>query len=1581
MKKTIPATLILCALLSFLVAVPVPQSEADIVAANWCRHWSGLHSSALSVSSYEVIGTQLYLYHLNPAGFLLISADDNVKPVLAYDFSSTTAVMPPSVNDWLRMYQSECDYVRSNGITNPRNNLLWSELLTNDLHRYQNTRDVSPMIWSMWGEADEWNASCPEDAAGPGGNARAGSHSVAMAMLMKYWNHPAQGEGDNSYEHPVYGTISAVFDTTHYGWTHMPNTFSTSWTENMIFHCGVATSMDYGPTFSSTTIDSVATAMIEHFRYSSEIDLLTKSNYDNAVWEEMVRTELENGRPLFYRGDGTSVHAHLLDGYQNTDFFHFNWGVEGNFNGYFQLSSITPANSNFTSNQQALFNVQPGLGPDTIDESFENDWNTFNWEFAGQSDWQIATDEHFYGIKSAKSGDINHNQTSEIFHSWNVFDAGQVTFYRKVSCEDDGNDGFDRLEFWIDGVEVGRWGGEREWEQMTFDVTAGIHEFRWIYRKDGSLVAGQDCAWVDAIDFPGGATPLNPPQNFTATIVNDDSVFMTWEMPLVRNLLGYRIFRNDVEITTILNPNTLQFIDPDLPNGSYSYYARAVYTSGVSDPTVIYDLNIEVLYPPTDLLATVSDFDDVLLVWNLPATQQLRRNRLDVTRSLLGYRIYRDATLIDSVYNPTTLQYADDDMPTGTYAYHVSAIYSTGYSELSNVAVAAIGVPWPPSGLTAQVQNLDDVFLDWTAPPQTSETLTGYKIYRESSLVHEVTDTTSTSWTETDLPNGTHSYNVTAIYGAVESEPSNTAQAIIEVPYPPQNLTAEVNEDDVTLDWDAPATGTRNLTAYFVYRNGNPVATIWNTSVTSYFDPMLANGFYTYEVMALYGNVFSAPSNAVSIEMDIPYPPANLTAQVQNLNDVVLDWDQPAVQGGITRAFIGYRVIRNGDSYALITDFDQLTWTDVNVDNGDYDYYVYAEYNAGNSTPTNTVNVTIEVLYPPRNPAYSITDDDIVLTWDLPFTGGGLTRDLLGYKIYRNGAEAQIIGDPAVLTWTDTGLANGTYAYYLTATYSSGDSAPSDTLEVMLEVLYPASNLVGTVIGGDDVSLTWSPAANSGGLRLLQGYRVFRNDIDIADVTPADTTWLDSTLPNGDYNYYVKAVYETGLSAETNHVPIHIEVLYPVRQLSATVDIDDVTLDWLAPLNSGGLTRDLIGYRIYRDNVEIAVIGDPAQLAYSDMDLDNGYYSYTVKAEYALGLSEPSDAVFAVVEVLYPPTGLAAVVAGDTVSLSWSVPADGPTRNLLGYTIFRDGSVLQQIIDPATVNYSDVDLANGIYSYEIVADYASGQSVPDGPVTAAVEELYPPRNLSHTLVDYHDVILTWNTPVNQGGLTRDLIGYRVYRDTVHLVDVADTTYTDLAVPDGLYEYTVKAVYSSGVSEASNTTSVLVEYPYPPSDLTATVCQDSVLLDWVAPNSNTCLGYKVYRNGIEIADIGDPSTLAYLDADLANGGYDYEVSALYTTGESQMSNLVSVTVEVLYPPIGLAATVDQDEVTLAWQLPSTQGGLTRDLLGYKVYRNGIEIADIGDPSTLAYLDADLANGGYDYEVSALYTTGESQMSNL
>ncbi len=70
-------------------------------------------------------------------------------------------------------------------------------------------------------------------------------------------------------------------------------------------------------------------------------------------------SNLDNGWPMYYHGFGSGGHAFNVDGYQGTDYFHFNWGWSGSYNGYYYLSNLNPGGNNFTWGQGAIVNFYP----------------------------------------------------------------------------------------------------------------------------------------------------------------------------------------------------------------------------------------------------------------------------------------------------------------------------------------------------------------------------------------------------------------------------------------------------------------------------------------------------------------------------------------------------------------------------------------------------------------------------------------------------------------------------------------------------------------------------------------------------------------------------------------------------------------------------------------------------------------------------------------------------------------------------------------------------------------------------------------------------------------------------------------------------------------------------------------------------------------------------------------------------------------------------------------------------------------------------------------------------------------------
>ncbi len=80
--------------------------------------------------------------------------------------------------------------------------------------------------------------------------------------------------------------------------------------------------------------------------------------------------------------------------------------------------------------------------------------------------------------------------------------AGTVRFYWKVSSEG----GYDYLEFYIDGSLQDRISGTEDWHLMAYALSLGSHTLEWRYVKDYSVSEGDDCGWVDKVEW-GGAQP------------------------------------------------------------------------------------------------------------------------------------------------------------------------------------------------------------------------------------------------------------------------------------------------------------------------------------------------------------------------------------------------------------------------------------------------------------------------------------------------------------------------------------------------------------------------------------------------------------------------------------------------------------------------------------------------------------------------------------------------------------------------------------------------------------------------------------------------------------------------------------------------------------------------------------------------------------------------------------------------------------------------------------------------------------------------------------------------------------------
>ena len=342
----------------------VPQDEAAEYAARLFRSVGKTPDRAARPELRD--GDTLYYVFIAADGSsAVVSADRRTQPLLAFTDGQTltgTSVAPPA-QMWLDHFANQLAELRQSPFRAEDAHPAWEVSRSGELRPEAN---IAPFLRSNWGQGSQYNYYCPKDIKGEGGRVVTGCVATAMAQLMYHFRFPETGTGTYSYTDENYGVQSADYGNTTYDFSAMCDKATSVNTaiSTLMYHCGVGVDMVYGPDGSGMYNHSAANVLKTYFKYSPD----TRYEFRDSTtlnWDSLIVSHLEREIPLYYAGwsvPDINGHAFICDGYRLVDnayYYHFNFGWDGQSNGYFYTNALNVGGSHFNLAQELIINAYP----------------------------------------------------------------------------------------------------------------------------------------------------------------------------------------------------------------------------------------------------------------------------------------------------------------------------------------------------------------------------------------------------------------------------------------------------------------------------------------------------------------------------------------------------------------------------------------------------------------------------------------------------------------------------------------------------------------------------------------------------------------------------------------------------------------------------------------------------------------------------------------------------------------------------------------------------------------------------------------------------------------------------------------------------------------------------------------------------------------------------------------------------------------------------------------------------------------------------------------------------------------------
>ncbi len=346
-------------------AQPVNRSEAISVAGNYLNLRHPGQSTGMTEPLKSGSDTLAWLVNCKPHGFIIISNNTSLSPVIAWSEEGNFAEGEAWVNYLpVLMYdlKTRNEFIRQGTPEALANRQKWSYWM-NPQENTTNFQQWPPEGWSStggwlftnWTQSSPYNALCPIDGQTQV-RSYAGCPATAMAQILNFQHNIHQtrfddaddyyhnyGSGnsywiDNDWENhgfPSWNQLNVYLDTLE---THFQYGIPLSNTDMaaLTFACGVAARQVYSSAGSGTFgVDQAYDAYVR-FGYSD-------ARLDGPLNPELNMQLAQNimlalpAHLALVNPEWTVGHNVVVDGYNTDGLFHFNFGWGGSANGWYTM--------------------------------------------------------------------------------------------------------------------------------------------------------------------------------------------------------------------------------------------------------------------------------------------------------------------------------------------------------------------------------------------------------------------------------------------------------------------------------------------------------------------------------------------------------------------------------------------------------------------------------------------------------------------------------------------------------------------------------------------------------------------------------------------------------------------------------------------------------------------------------------------------------------------------------------------------------------------------------------------------------------------------------------------------------------------------------------------------------------------------------------------------------------------------------------------------------------------------------------------------------------------------------------------